>query len=193
MKKKLLTLCAIVSISAMAIACGNTSDETEASGVEESAEVAEVDTQTDAAEAEVSEDTDDAAALGSSEEEGMYSVFTDATNAEVEAYADKVIKAALAKDWDTIGDMIEYPIGSKDQNNLCKNKEEFVAYANSTGFVDDFYTSLSAWDQSELWGNYMGACIDNGSIWFRDINPDKTEFKIVKFFDLAEEGGEITD
>ena len=196
MKKKFLTLCAIVSISAMSIACGDTASEAETPDTEVTSEVADADTQTDAAEAEVSEEVEeaeDASSAEGSDEEGKYVVFTDASNAEVEAYAQKVIDAAIAKDWDTIGDMLQYPIGSKEENNLCKNKEEFVAYAKNTGFEDEFFTALSSWKMSDLWGNWRGACIADGDIWFRDMNPDKTEFKVVKFFDLAEPEGEITD
>ena len=62
-------------------------------------------------------------------------MFTDATNAEVEEYAQKIVDAVNAKDWEAIGDMIQYPIGSEEDNSLCNNKEEFLAYANSTGFL----------------------------------------------------------
>lgn len=172
MKKRFLALCAIVSMSAMLVACG------------ESKEVATEDVQTE----ESVEDTTASSESEDSEgsEEGKYVVFTNASDEEVEAYADKVIKAALAKDWDTIGDMIQYPIGSKEDNNLCKDKDEFLAYANGSGFDEEYFTSLSKWDSSELWGNWQGACIDNGNIWFRDINLDTPEFKIVSFFGLAE-------
>ncbi|SFU31964.1 hypothetical protein [Butyrivibrio sp. M55] len=191
MKKKLLTLCAIVSISAMAIACGDTAAETEEPAVEESAEVAEVDTQTDAADAEVSEEADDAASTDGSGEEGKYSVFTDASDAEVEAYAQKVVDAVLAKDWDSVGDMISYPIGSKEDNNLCNNKEEFVEYAKNTGFDDEYFKSLSDWKVSDLWGNWQGGCIDDGNIWFSGVNDEG--FKILTLFDLRMGDATITD
>ena len=38
-----------------------------------------------------------------------------------------------------------------------------------------------------------GRCINSGSIWVRDVDTEKKEFKIVSLFDLREAGGEITD
>lgn len=189
MKKKFLTLCAIVSISAMSIACGDTASEAETPDTEVTSEVA--DTQTDAAEVEVSEEADDAASTDGSGEEGKYSVFTDASDAEVEAYAQKVVDAVLAKDWDSVGDMISYPIGSKEDNNLCNNKEEFVEYAKNTGFDDEYFKSLSDWKVSDLWGNWQGGCIDDGNIWFSGVNDEG--FKILTLFDLRMGDATITD
>ena len=80
MKKKFLTLCAIVSISAMSIACGDTASEAETPDTEVTSEVADADTQTDAAEAEVSEEVEeaeDASSAEGSDEEGKYVVFHD--------------------------------------------------------------------------------------------------------------------
>lgn len=191
MKKKFLTLCAIVSISAMSIACGDTASEAETPDTEVTSEVADADTQTDAAEAEVSEEADDAASTDGSGEEGKYSVFTDASDAEVEAYAQKVVDAVLAKDWDSVGDMISYPIGSKEDNNLCNNKEEFVEYAKNTGFDDEYFKSLSDWKVSDLWGNWQGGCIADGNIWFSGVNDEG--FKILTLFDLRMGDATITD
>ena len=200
MKKRFLALCVAASMSAMLMACGSSTDEKEESGIQvEKIEESNDDSQEEAADSKESEKSEDATAevndndgtadtieASSDSEEGKYVVFTDASNAEVEAYAEKVVSAALAKDWDTIGDMIEYPIGAKEFNNVCNNKDEFVAYANSTGFDESYFTSLTAWDMTDLWGNYQGACIDNGNIWFRDINIDNPEFKIVSFFGMPE-------
>jgi hypothetical protein len=132
-------------------------------------------------EATVSEDTEEAI-----DDQFKYSVFTDAKPEEVEAFAQKIVDATLAKDWDTIGDMIEYPIGNTELNNICNNKEEFVAYATETGFEEEYFTALSKWQVADLWGNWQGACIDDGSIWFRDINIDNPEFKIVSYLGLYE-------
>ena len=138
-------------------------------------------------------DSTEAGTAASSIEESKYDVFTDASNAEVEAFAKKVVDAVNAKDWNTVGDLIQYPIGSKDDNNLCSNKEELIAYANNTGFNQEEMTALASWDISDLWANWQGACINSGSIWFRDVDTEKKEFKIVSLFDLREAGGEITD
>ncbi|SEM12655.1 hypothetical protein SAMN04487770_12668 [Butyrivibrio sp. ob235] len=124
-----------------------------------------------------------------------YSVFTSASSADVEAYAQKIVDATNAKDWDTIGDMIEYPIGSEELGNLCNNKEEFVAYANDKGFDEEALAKLQSWSVSDLWANYMGASIGDGDIWFRDLSLDNPEFKIVSYLGLyeSEAGGEISE
>ena len=189
MKKRFLTICAILSVTGMFMACGNS-----ANGID-SSKVA-VESSNSSNENSVSNDDNEGAETYSDEtdpgadvesDEVDYSVFTSASPAEVQAYAEKVKKAALAKDWDTIGDMIAYPIGSDELNNKCANKEEFIAYANSTGFEDDYFTSLEAWDVSDLWGNYQGACMDDGSIWFSGIGDDDKDFKIISFFGMPNE------
>ena len=87
--------------------------------------------------------------------------------------------------------MISYPIGSKEDNNLCNNKEEFVEYAKNTGFDDSYFKSLSAWKVSDLWGNWQGGCIDDGNIWFSGVNDEG--FKILTLFDLRMGDATITD
>ncbi len=201
MKMRILAVCTLVSMSAVLMACGSSSKANESTEVKvvEASEASEVSAATEAAgsesvavdagSTEATAESTEAVTGDSSEgtdEEGKYVVFTDASNAEVEAYAEKIKTAVLAKDWDTIGDMIEYPIGSKETNNLCSNKEEFLAYANNTGFDEEYFKTLSEWNISDLWGNYEGACIDNGNIWFRDVDTEKKEFKIVSFLGMPE-------
>ena len=206
MKKYIMALLLGVIISVGGTACGSNKEDTtetvsEDSFVEESE--AELETPVEAAEeapveeAPVEETSAEEApaeeAPIESTEESSYSVFTSASDEEVEEYAQKIVDAVLAKDWDTIGDMIEYPIGTTETNNLCNNKEEFLSYVNNTGFSDEELEALASWKISDLWANWQGACIADGTIWFRDIGVDNSEFKIVSLFDLREAGGEITD
>ena len=202
MKRNVFGLCALIAVCSMLTACNGSSDNAESKDiqVEKVAEPADNASTVDIrnnAEKESKEaknaDSTDAGTAASSTEESKYDVFTDASNAEVEAFAKKVIDAVNAKDWNTVGDMIQYPIGSKDDNNLCNNKEEFIAYVNNTGFNEEEMTALASWDITDLWANWQGACINSGSIWFRDVDTEKKEFKIVSLFDLREAGGEITD
>ena len=214
MKRKIMALLLGTMICVGAVACGSKADNT-TEAVTEDTPVEEGDVAA-AAEETISEDevvadaaaetvesteatetveagSEDAGTSDNAEEENKYSVFTDASNEEVEAFAQKVVDAVASKDWDTVGDMIEYPIGSEETNNLCNNKEEFLAYVDSTGFSDEDIESLAAWNLSDLWANWQGACIADGTIWFRDVDPENKVFKIVSLFDMREAGGEITD
>ena len=210
MKRKIMAFLLMSMICVGGTACGSKAEGTtdtaneEATALEDvvaadaTEETTEETTEEVAAEtADITEDTaaesTDAEAAESTDEESKYVVFTDASNEEVEAFAKTVVDAVLAKDWETVGDMIEYPIGTEENGNLCNNKEEFVAYANSTGFSEEGMTSLAAWDIADLWANWQGACIDNGNIWFRDVDPENKVMKIVSLFDLREAGGEITE
>ncbi len=208
MRRKIMALLLGTILCVVGTACGSTKESaaSEAASVEEDVAATEASVEEEAAatEAEATkvEDTeagaeetvaDDSETAESSDEEGKYIVFTDATNAEVEEYAQKIVDAVNAKDWEAIGDMIQYPIGSEEDNSLCNNKEEFLAYANSTGFSEEELTSLASWDISDLWANYQGACIADGSIWFRDLDPEKKDLKIVSFLGLREPSGEISD
>ena len=192
MRKKLLV--AVFAAAMVMTGCGQNAENADNAGngvsfeqvqetvVEETVPSEEV--AAEEATAEEAEATD--AETSEGDVEDKYSVFTSASNEEVEAYAQKVVDATLAKDWDTIGDMIQYPIGGAENNSLCNNKEEFVKYANETGFDEEFFTTLSQWKVSDLWGNWQGACIDNGNIWFRDLSLDTPDFKIVSFMGLYE-------
>lgn len=137
MKRRFLVMATIISLSLGGIltACGNFAGETKQVSAE-SASVGQSEAQTASAkpvEQEASENQD---------AEGKYSAFTDESNAEVEAYADKVVEAVLAKDWNAVGDMIAYPIGSEEGHTLRNNKEEFLDYANDTGFDDEMLDLL---------------------------------------------------
>ena len=202
MKRNIFGLCAIIAVCSMLTACNGSSDNVKSTDIQvekvaEPANSASSEDKGDITEKESKEakdaDSTEAGTEASSTEESKYDVFTDASNAEVEAFAQKVIDAVNANDWNTVGDMIQYPIGSKDDNNLCNSKEEFIAYANKTGFNEEEMTALASWNISDLWANWQGACINSGSIWFRDVDTEKKEFKIVSLFDLREDGGEITD
>lgn len=202
MKRKLLSYCALIAVCGMLTACNGSSDNAKSTDIKvekvaEPANSASSEDKGDITEKESKEakdaDSTEAGTAASSIEESKYDVFTDASNAEVEAFAKKVVDAVNTKDWNTVGDLIQYPIGSKDDNNLCSNKEEFIAYANNTGFNQEEMTALASWDISDLWANWQGACINNGSIWFRDVDTEKKELKIVSLFELREAGGEITD
>ncbi|WP_044931970.1 hypothetical protein [Butyrivibrio sp. AC2005] len=205
MKKRIISMCFATSMSIMLIACGDSSnstvetekavetqveDTTEAEVQEENVTGADTQDSTEVADTEAGDDktTDEEVAVD-------YSVFTSASSADVEAYAQKIVDATNAKDWDTIGDMIDYPIGSEESGNLCKNKEEFVSYANEKGFDEETLAKLQSWTIADLWANYQGASIGDGDIWFRDLSLDNPEFKIVSYLGLyeAEADGEVTD
>ena len=180
MKNRLITLCLIGSVSMAFMACGQQKsdivEETPPVATEETVEDEQVldnpVEETDSEEDQVSEKD--------------YSVFTDKEAAEVEAYAKEIKDAALAENWDKIGDMIAYPIGSKEEGNLCETKEDFIEYATNVGFDQSYYDSLEEWSQEDLWANYQGAMLDNGMIWFSDVYVDDTncELKIISFWGL---------
>lgn len=62
----------------------------------------------------------------------------------------KLWKNTIAKDWNAVGDMIAYPIGSEEDHTLCNNKEEFLNYANDTGFDDEMLDLLK---KAGFWKN----------------------------------------
>ena len=182
MKKRLLILGTLLSISMIFTACGQQDEPLTAEdyAVEESAEEAdnssveentEETTETVDDESEAEEDSDD-----------KYMVFTDKGNDAVEAYATKIKEATLAKDWDTIGDMFYYPLEDID-GRTCKNKEEFIEYAKTVGFEKSFYDSLEKWTVDDLWANAQGAAFDDGIIGFQDlyVDDEHTDFRIVSF------------
>ncbi|MBP5324542.1 MAG: hypothetical protein J6Y86_03495 [Pseudobutyrivibrio sp.] len=180
MKNRVITLCLIGSVSMAFIACGQQKSDI----VEETPPVATEETVEDEQVLDIP--VEEADSEEDPAEEADYSVFTDKSEDEVEKYAKEIKDAALAEDWDKIGDMIAYPIGSKEEGTLCENKEDFIEYATNVGFDQSYYDSLEEWSQEDLWANYQGAMLDNGMIWFSDIYVDDTnrELKIISFWGL---------
>ncbi len=190
MKKRFIILCTITTVALSFLACGNKDNTVDNSTISQETTQETDNTVSEENTDTTSDESNETEEVSSSEDEDTsevdYSVFTDRSSTEVEAYAKTIRDAALASDWDTIGDMISYPVADPD-GNTCNNKEEFIEYANNIGFDKSFYDSLEKWTVSDLWGNYQGGCIDNGNIWFADIYVDDTnrEFRIIAFWRLT--------
>ena len=197
MKKRVLALFLAITLSTICIACGNNSasekdaptestsspenDDSDATGsyTPPAAFEAPMESVNEETVVYFDDSTDDSS--GSKASDFDCSVFTKANYSEVCEYAKKVKDLALAKDWKTLGDMINYPVEDAD-GTVLKSKDDFVKYASTPGFDKTFSDSLSKWSVDAVWFNSQGACINDGSIWFQDYGTNDPEFKIKSFW-----------
>ena len=137
---------------------------------------AEVTTEAQSSETSDTEETSETSPIAETQEEKYdYRVFTDASNREVEAYALSVQQAIVDRDWDKVGNMIQYPIEMHDAT--CNNKQEFVEYMSGAEINEDWMAELEAWKIEDLWANSYGACL--GNVWFQDVSLTGTDFKVI--------------
>ena len=131
MKNRIMTLCLITCVATAFIACCQQKKE----DVEETAPIAVQETVEEGAITEnVAEEDDEQ----TQDNEDDYTVFTSKSSEEVEEYAKNIKEAALAEDWETIGAMIAYPIGSEKEGNLCETKEDFIDYEQMLALLRAF-------------------------------------------------------
>ena len=194
MKKRVLILCLAFSVSTFCMACGDnltpaTPEEPVTSESVEISEDPEAVPENEEAPTDNTGDIDNILDEGSDDSSGSKasdfdcSVFTDASYADVCDYAQKIKDLTLAKDWNAIGDMINYPVADCD-GKVCKTKEDFVKYAESANYEQELFDSLEKWSVDEIWFNGQGACIDDGNIWFQDFSFAATDFGIKSFWGL---------
>ena len=179
MKKKMLLAAITMAMVLMVTGCGTdggnnkadstqeviTSEDVSDENNDKSDETIEKEESGDSQQADGSQSTD-------SETGSNYGIATTATDDAVEKFASDVKNTVLAGDWDTLGDMVRYPITVGD--NEIADKESFV-------------TALENEDCTGLMANGQGICMGSGEVWFLDVNFDGIEqkgepdFKIITF------------
>ena len=96
-----------------------------------------------------------------------YSVSTDLSAAVVETAAATVRNAVAKNDWDTIADMIDYPI--EIGSTSVKDAAEFKALIESSTVAPEFITAVTDDSCVDLYANYQGVMVGaDGEIWMNE-------------------------
>lgn len=98
-----------------------------------------------------------------------YSGVTAMPKAEVEAFAAKAKEAYLAADWETLSEMIAFPI-SLGLDGAANNAEEFLAYTKGKTLQQGDCDALGQDDCADLFYNGQGICLGSGQLWLNDLN-----------------------
>jgi hypothetical protein len=163
MKKKLL-FAGMVVILGITSACGNGKDN---DGVEVKTEqVAEQTTE------KITEEITEADS-STTDNEDYYSVCTNLSKSEVEAFAKEVKDQILKKDWTGLAEKVSYPITIAGVT--YNGSGEFSNADLDAAFDTDFMTAIEEESCTDMFCNYQGIMLGNGQVWISEVlNDDMT-------------------
>lgn len=167
MKKRLVLIVAL-GISVLLMACQQRTVETEISSKEmQSIEINDIGELSEATETELSQEEP------VNEEEVIvadYSVCTDKTVQEVESFAKQVSEYFVSEDWNSLAQIIYYPITINEK--YYADKEKFLAEDWSNAFSASFKKSISEAQTSNMFANWQGISFADGGIWINEFGSD---------------------
>ena len=109
-------------------------------------------------------DTQNSEADDSETEKSGYSAATDKSDAEVEDFAKKITEDFKNKDWQSLAEKISYPITINEK--YYADKDKFTKNDWSKEFSDEFIDNVAKAKTSDLFCNWSGIMLDDGSVWF---------------------------
>lgn len=138
-------------------------------------------------------DDEDGSSLDDSLENGTdtsnnvtdYSVCTTLDKESVENFASTIKDAVLDSDWNTLSNMVSYPIEIDGIN--VTNSEDFVNLINEKGVSDDFIAAIQAEPCKDLFARDLGVMMGNGEIWYTQL-ADTDELFITGFNGILSDG-----
>ena len=87
----------------------------------------------------------------------------------VEAFAENARDAYLEEDWETIADLIGYPV-TMYPNETIKNADEFLNYMKGKHVSASDMLQMKNETCRDMFYNGEGICMGSGQIWFADVN-----------------------
>lgn len=117
---------------------------------------------------------------GGEEGDGYYSVCTELSKEEVEAFAKQVKEELLAKDLPKLAEKIAYPIvidGVTYEDASAFENEKVEELLSD----ENFYESIEAEECVDLFCNYQGIMMGEGQVWIAQVEGEdhKKELKII--------------
>lgn len=103
-------------------------------------------------------------------EESPYGIATEASAEEVEQFAAQVKEAYLARNWQALSVMVEYPLDLFGEQ--VRNEQEFVAAMESHAVSESSLRSVEEEPCTDLFANDQGIAMADGIVWFRDTAFD---------------------
>ncbi len=109
------------------------------------------------------------------EDADYYNGVTTLSKDEVEAFALLVKEAYLAEDWDTIGNLIAYPITMYPEEEIT-DKQAFLDYMSDKTLTEADAQKMQEETCTNMFTNGEGICMGSGQIWIRDVNFMNADF-----------------
>ena len=166
MKKLIVIICILISMSLLA-ACSTDKKALEATEIPVPSEAidAAIDT-TIASEVLIQDSTQEYNTQ-------FYSVCTNYSKAEVELFAETVREMILAKDWESLSELVSYPVSMNGV--IYEDRASFLSAPFDTQLNADAIAVLEQESCSDMFCNYAGIMMGNGEVWMAEVlNEDLT-------------------
>ncbi len=196
MKKKVTIALASLMMLTMT-ACGDKDKETTTAATTEATTAASVEETTAAAEETTEavteattaseEETTEKKAEGTDSTSGttgddFYKVCTNADKKTVEDFAAKARDAYVNGDWETLSEMILYPINLAE-GVTAEDNYAFMDYMNSKKVTDADKKEMEAETCQDMFARDQGICLGSGQIWIGE-NVDDSKLYVISISGL---------
>lgn len=166
MKKLIVIICILISMSLLA-ACSTDKKALEAT---------EISVPSEAIDAAIDPTIASKVPIQDSTQEDntqFYSVCTNYTKAEVELFAETVREMILAKDWESLSELVSYPVSMNGV--IYEDRASFLSAPFDTQLNTDAIAVLEKESCTDMFCNYAGIMMGNGEVWMAEVlNEDLT-------------------
>ena len=97
----------------------------------------------------------------------FYSVCTNYSKAEVELFAETVREMILAKDWESLSELVSYPVSMNGV--LYEDRAAFLSAPFDTQLNADAIAVLEQESCADMFCNYAGIMMGNGEVWMAEV------------------------
>ena len=110
--------------------------------------------------------------------ETYYSGFSAMDKASIEEAADKIRKAYLAEDWDSLKGLVIYPVTINGAT--VENEETFIKYMKDKKVSSDSRKAMEEENCHDMFYNGQGLCLGSGQVWLLDPSYMTDETPVIK-------------
>lgn len=177
MKKKIISVIIAMGLIATFGACAKSDaviETKEATGEER--KVAETETTTETTTEPATEQAD-------------YSVCTDFSAEEVEAFAEQITGYVANKDWISLAEYVFFPMSINDK--YYDSKEAFLQNDWSSEFSEEFIRTVGNAETKNMFSNWSGITLANGEIFINEIDG-KLMVGAINYFDGTNQADQTT-
>lgn len=112
------------------------------------------------------------------EQENIYAIVTEKSQAEVEEYARQVKELFMDHDWDKLAEMISYPI--EINGTVYAAPSDIVQLDLENKYSEMFMSALEQESCHAMYCDSSGICLGSGEVWIAEVEKDRSkELKIV--------------
>lgn len=111
-------------------------------------------------------------------DETYYQAFSAMDKSSIEETADKIRKAYLAEDWDSLKELVAYPV--MINGAAVENEETFIKYMKDKKVSSDARKAMEEENCRDMFYNGQGLCMGSGQVWLLDPSYMTDETPVIK-------------